>query len=270
MVFEPEFANVLKVMARENNTLSAAIRSAWDSGNLRTLVKNSPAKATGAHISIIGHITKTDLLRYLDNTESCNGFANRFLWLCVKRSKCLPEGGQLQDSDFRFVATKIKNAIELAKSPCRIFRSDPAKEIWAEVYPQLSEGLPGLLGAVTGRAEAYVTRIASVYALLDCSEVIEPDHLLAALAVWDYCFESCQYIFGNALGNPIADVIMTALKDKPEGMTRTAIYEYFGKNQSGERLKEAIDTLAGMGRVRITKGKAEGNGKRPPEIIIPL
>ena len=46
LVIEGEFANVLKVMAREGNTLSPVIRSAWDSGDLKTMVKNSPAKAT--------------------------------------------------------------------------------------------------------------------------------------------------------------------------------------------------------------------------------
>ena len=52
MVVEGELALVLRVLAREGNTLSAIIRNAWDSGNLRSLTKNSPAKATGAHISI--------------------------------------------------------------------------------------------------------------------------------------------------------------------------------------------------------------------------
>ena len=59
-VIESEFANVLKVMAREGNTLSPVLRRAWDTGDLRTLTKNSPARATGAHISIIGHITRQE------------------------------------------------------------------------------------------------------------------------------------------------------------------------------------------------------------------
>ena len=91
---EQEFASVLKVAEREGSTLSATIRQAWDSGNLRILNKNSPARATGAHISILGHVTKAELLRYLTSTEAANGFANRFLWVCVRRSKCLPEGGR--------------------------------------------------------------------------------------------------------------------------------------------------------------------------------
>jgi hypothetical protein len=50
LILEPEFASVLKVMARETNTLSALIRQAWDSGDLRIMTKNNPAVATGAHI----------------------------------------------------------------------------------------------------------------------------------------------------------------------------------------------------------------------------
>ena len=42
-----------------------------------TATKNSPAPATGAHISIVGHMTHDTLLRYLDRSELANGFANR-------------------------------------------------------------------------------------------------------------------------------------------------------------------------------------------------
>ncbi|MCI0825302.1 MAG: hypothetical protein J4N90_11165, partial [Chloroflexi bacterium] len=49
LVYEPEFASVLRVMSRDSNTLSTQIRQAWDSGTLRTMTKNNPAVATGAH-----------------------------------------------------------------------------------------------------------------------------------------------------------------------------------------------------------------------------
>ena len=51
MVMEAEFSNALAVMDRPGNTLSPTIRRAWDGGMLSTLTKNSPLKATGAHIS---------------------------------------------------------------------------------------------------------------------------------------------------------------------------------------------------------------------------
>jgi len=80
-VLQAELASTLKVMAREGNTLSPLIREAWDSGSLRTLVKCDPLHVEDAHISIVGHITRDELRRYLSATESANGFANRFLWV---------------------------------------------------------------------------------------------------------------------------------------------------------------------------------------------
>jgi hypothetical protein len=93
LCYEPEYASVLKMLERQGNTLSTVVRQAWESGNLRTMTKNSPAKATGAHISILGHVTAEEIRRYLSATEQANGFGNRFLWFLVRRSKVLLEGG---------------------------------------------------------------------------------------------------------------------------------------------------------------------------------
>lgn len=54
---------------------SVVLREAWDGDQLRTLTKNSPTKATGAHVSLVGHVTKEELLRHLNETEQANGFA---------------------------------------------------------------------------------------------------------------------------------------------------------------------------------------------------
>lgn len=77
LVVEPEFAQVMKVLGHECNTLSPVVRNAWDGKTLQTINKNSPLRATGAHIGIVAHITKDELLRYLNATELANGFFNR-------------------------------------------------------------------------------------------------------------------------------------------------------------------------------------------------
>ena len=77
LVVEPEFAQTLKVLAREGNTLSPVVRQAWDGEPLQTMVRNDPLRASDAHIGIVGHITRDELLRYLTATELANGFANR-------------------------------------------------------------------------------------------------------------------------------------------------------------------------------------------------
>lgn len=149
LVIEEEFSSVLKVASREGNTLSPLIRRAWDVGTLQTMTKNNPAKATGAHISIIGHIVFDELRRYLSQTESANGFANRFLFLCIQRSKSLPDGGALTEADLAPLAQALAESIHFARSVGRVTRTSAARDLWHEVYPDLSEGAPGLFGAVT-------------------------------------------------------------------------------------------------------------------------
>ena len=113
--------------------------------------------------------------------------------------------------------------------------TDAACSRWAAVYSALSAAQPGLLGAVTARAEAQVVRLALVYALLDGKSEMDEPHLKAALALWEYCEASAVRIFGDALGDPVADEINRALQQAGVGgMTRTAIRDLFGRNQPGD------------------------------------
>ena len=111
LVIESEFSSTLKVAAREGNTLTGVIRQAWDTGDLRLLTKTNPAQSTGAHISIVGHIPQDELLRCISSTELGNGFANRFLWVCAKRSKLLPDGGRLLTTDLAPVLERLREAV---------------------------------------------------------------------------------------------------------------------------------------------------------------
>src|ERR1700720_1492485 len=112
MLIEPEFAGALIVMRREGNIVSRVIRDAWDRGDLATLTKHSPARATGAHISIVGHITAEELRQSLDRISISNGFGNRFLWLMVRRARVLPFGGALDEQTIYDLGTRIRGAIE--------------------------------------------------------------------------------------------------------------------------------------------------------------
>jgi hypothetical protein len=262
MVLEAEFASPLRVLHREGNTLSPVVRSAWDTGALRILTKNSPAVATDAHISIIGHITKDELLRHLDATEMANGFANRFLWVCVQRSKCLPEGGKPDGDSLFSLSSCIRKALEAAGRIGEMRRSDGARQLWEEVYEDLSEGEPGLFGAITSRAEAQVLRLSCVYALLDGSPAVDVQHLRAALALWNYCEESCRYIFGDTLGNPIADRIRQALRGSPNGLNRSEISHLLGNNVAANTIENALRVLV---EHRIGACEVLDTGGRPQE-----
>ncbi|MGE0827258.1 MAG: hypothetical protein AB7P18_34690, partial [Candidatus Binatia bacterium] len=184
LIVESEFVSVLIVCDRERNTLSAVLRDIWDHGDLSTLTKNNPTRASGAHVSCIGHITTQELRARLDDTNKANGFGNRFLWVSVRRSKELPEGGAVPDALLLPLAERLKEAIAFARTVSEVKRDEAARALWAAVYHDLSEGKPGLLGAMLSRAEAQVLRLSLIYALLDKSSAIRIEHLRAALAVW--------------------------------------------------------------------------------------
>ncbi len=265
-VVESEFARVLKVSQREGNTLSQVIRDAWDKDFLQIKTKQAVA-ASNAHISIVGHITKEELLRSMVDSDYTNGFANRFVWVCSRRSKYLPSGGYLSDLDINVLVSNIRRAVDFAKTAGEIKRDEEADALWCEVYRRLSDGHAGLLGSVTSRATAQVLRIACLYSLLDCSKVIRLEHLTAALALWQYCEDSAKYIFGAQTGNKIADEIFTELKQRKDGMSKNDIREYFQQNRSAAEINIALELLLDLGRIDSYKEKTT---KRPKEIFFIL
>lgn len=258
LIYQPEFFTTLQVMRRDGNTLSPTIRQAWESGDLSSMTKNSPTRATGAHISVIANITRDELMRGLTATDSSNGFTNRFLWCCSVRSKLLPEGGALQNVDF----AKLRNRFELAWFEARnrgaMYRDEAASDLWGRdgspengMYNELTRDRHGMFGGATGRAAPQVLRLSLIYALLDCALEIRQEHLLAAYAVWRYCEDSARYIFGDSLGNPVANEILRKLRQTPKGLTRTEIRDLFKQNKSTQAINEALLLLHKTGLARF-------------------
>src|SRR5262249_18709268 len=103
LVIETEMGRVFKAMNRDSNNPSDVIRQGWDSGFLATMGKTAGCRSTGVHISLICHITTADIVRHLMNEDANNGFANRFIWLAVRRSKLLPDGGDMEGEGFQQV-----------------------------------------------------------------------------------------------------------------------------------------------------------------------
>jgi hypothetical protein len=265
LVIESEFAGALRVMHREGNILSRVLRDGWDRGNLATMTKNSPARATGACISIIGHITAAELRECLDRTEMANGFGNRFLFACVRRSKFLPFGGNLSDAEIGAMAAKVRGAVECARGIRYVRMSPTAVQGWEKIYRNLSADRPGLLGSLTARAEAQVVRLAAIYALWAHKDRIEIEHLMAAMAVWEYCDKSVEYIFGDTLGDQAADTILAALKSaEPSGLSRTEINNLFSRNISANQIARALGELSRRGLATLHKGESVSG--RPPEV----
>ena len=210
-------------------------------------------------MSLIGHITEEEVWRYLTETERANGFANRFLWLLVRRSKALPEGASVPDALLAPLVDALREVVAFAETVGELRRDVEASALWREVYAELSEGEPGMVGAILNRAEAQVLRLSTLYAVLDRSAEIRVAHLRAALALWDYAERSARRIFGRRLGVPLADVLLEALRARGP-LTATAISGLFGRHRSAEELHQALDLLCDLG---LVVRRTDQTGGRP-------
>ena len=245
LIVESEFARPLRVMSKPSSTLSSVLRLAWDKGDLETMTRVETAKATNAHISLIGHSTKDELEREMAECEFFNGFANRFLWNDVDRARFLPDGGNINFKALEQCTNKLQQVLNEVDKVSQMTRDDGARVLWHNKYEKLTADHMGMFGAVVSRAEAQVTRIAMIFALSDGSATITRKHLEAAFAYWDYCEQCAFKLFGHKLLDIKAQKILEALRKRSkEGMTRKEISEeIFSRNEKSERIDTALQVL---------------------------
>lgn len=264
VAFEAEFASALKACTRDNSTLSATLRSAWDGRPLQLLTRTAPARASDAHVTVVGHITAAELRHHLTGLEIANGLANRFLLICARRTRLLPEGGASHPLAGTCLTNVLAAAIEHARAAGRLIFEPSARELWHHAYTQLAHAhQSGIAGAICARAEAHVIRLALLYALADGERTINTEHLQAALALWDYAARSAYWTLHGATGDPLAEQIHAALKRSPDGLTRTQLRDLLQRHQPADRVEEALHALITTGRARRTKITTTG---RPAEI----
>ena len=98
---------------------------------------------------------------------------------------------------------------------------------------------------------------------LDSSPVVKVEHLEAAIAVLDYVAASVTYVFGDALGDDVADRILEALRDGKE-LSRTQIFsDLFGRHTPQGRVESALRLLASLNLARVETRPTDG---RPVEV----
>jgi hypothetical protein len=137
--------------------------------------------------------------------------------------------------------------------------------LWENTYAELSKGGTRLFDALTARSEAQAIRVALIYALLDGQSAIGRHHLEAALEVVRYSNASVKYIFGDAIGNSIADTILRALRGNPQGLTRTDINNLFGRNIQASSIAAGLAALLEFGMATCRRQTTAG---RPVEIWV--
>jgi hypothetical protein len=112
-----------------------------------------------------------------------------------------------------------------------------------------------------------VIRLSLIYALSEGADAIGARHMMAALAVWEYSERSVEYLFGESLGDAVAESTLALIRGCPLGISRTDISKYHGNNLIAARLSGALGLLLKSGRARC---EVRQTGGRPAEMWFPL
>ena len=259
LVLESEFSGALKQFAREGNVLSNVLRDAWDGkAVLRTLTKNSPTRASGAHISVIAHTTPADLGAYLGNVEAANGLGNRFVFVLTHRAKLLPDPGRAPADAVARLVDEVRETLNFARHVGEIRRTPAAAAVWEHLYPELTREQPGLLGNLLARSEAHVARLSALYALSARRQQVDVEHLQAAVALWEYVEQSTAIIFADRTGDRTADKLLAKLNPGRSMTVEEIRSDIFANHIDKTRLDNALAVLEYRGRVRLVKHQTGG------------
>jgi hypothetical protein len=242
------------------------LRQAWDGRRLGLLTRNSPLRATGAHLALIGHITAEELRRCSTTLSIANGFLNRFLFVACRRAQLLSHGGEKNPLANTGLRDRLAGVLEYARGAGELCFHPDADELWTTSYEEMSEHpADGVTGALTARAEAHSVRLALIYALLDGASSIEVEHLQAALALWGYAARGAEWALGDTTGVPLAEQLYRTLSDDPDDLSRSQLRDSLNRNYPSAQVTEALESLEKAGRAERRMRK-NPNGGRPAEL----
>lgn len=264
---EAELAGVFARMGREGNTLCAVLRDCWDDKTLHVTTKTNPLTATGTHLGVIGHITPTELREVLRPTDVYNGLGNRFLWCYAHRSRRLSRGGQLPVLEVQSLVSDLRMAMDFAQQTQTVDMTPEAWQAWDAVYDELdTDQDDAVLEGLSSRGAAQVRRLAMLYALADRSADVQPQHLQAAVAVFEYSRATIEACYVSGLSSDEAQEILTrTLSRLATGpATRTEISALFQRHLPAAKLRVVLSVAELRGLIRRTP---TDTGGRPSEIF---
>ena len=248
LVWESEWARLLKVAARKEATLSPIVRDAWDGRSLQVRSRTKTAVARDPYVTCLANITSVECKSELSGVEIANGFANRFLLIHAERSQLLPDGDYVDDYLLERMGRAVRDRLHDARKINLMRRTPAATDVWRDMYAAMAEDEPGgVLGSLVARAEAQVLRLSMLYALLDGTGAIDVTHLESAAAVWAYARDTAAHLFWADPTEPVdpdETKLLTALRENPEGLRMRDIHDLFGRHKPLDQRRDLLRRIA--------------------------
>ena len=259
LVVESEFANVLHQNKRDGNTLSTALRDAWDGTCIQPATKSNRVWASNPHIGVLADITPSELRSLMSSRELTNGFSNRFIFFWAEGDKINPFPKRTPDDVVNGFAQRTVEVLLCAgadrhdeRDVKRMDFSKEAEVLYDKLYRgELRDGSAGeqITGLLDRRATTLI-RLAMIFALTDRKLTIEVEHIQAAMAWVRYWVDSVKYIFQSALdevatkvANEAAGELVEFLKLQGKASRSEISILCFNGHLSKFNLDRAIDDL---------------------------
>ena len=265
LVLEDEYVSTLSVMDRQGSILPRIVREAWDGDTLSTLTR-SPRTASGTHIIVIGHCTPGELRVKLRGSQVLGGTLNRMLPVASRRTRLLPDGGNIPDAVLNEYGPALARVIAAGANVKEVECTDDATELWHEKYAWLRRPRPdGAVASTLARAAPQVIRMALTYALADHSTVIAREHMAAALAIWRYVEQTAEWMFGTEVDSGEVEALVAYIADGGDaGRSRTEISsEHYQRNRKAALITATLSELIADGRIRQKTEETHRPGRRP-------
>lgn len=211
-VVESEFANVLQQAKRDGNTLSSALRDAWDGVSIKPATKTARTWATDPHIGAAAAITPTELCELMKARELSNGFANRFLIFWAERDRLVPFPTATDEQTLNRLVERTEDVLRFmrgnypAESDTRqMGMSQAAQDYYKKLYRgELNKGTGSVkLDGILERRAPMLLRLAMLFAMTDQTLTIEAHHIEAAWAWVSYSVDSVRYVFKESAAGEV-------------------------------------------------------------------
>ncbi|MEU4211194.1 DUF3987 domain-containing protein [Streptomyces sp. NPDC026206] len=183
LVVEEEWTEVLKRVKRDPS-FTTKLRTAWDGATLRNTTKEGPQEVHDPAMVMHAHITPSDWVKYVGESEAAGGSYNRTLPFLLGSVPML-------DDDRTSLPTvdgaELSDAYAWATARPRVISlSEDARPLWRIVrrYARiLGETLPEGQAVFIERTAEQTLRVAACLAASECSETITDDMLFAAFTL---------------------------------------------------------------------------------------
>ncbi len=171
----------------------------YDDASFSLRTKQERIVAEQVHITLWGEITAEELTYRINPVALFNGFANRFQWIYSESTRMTGRPLPMPDEELIPMRLELFDILKWAKDVEDMQLTETSWQVWADhicpYFDKFFENPRALIRAISARAPSQVLRTAMILALLDRTNLIDVPHLQAALAWWDYCRQSAEFVF---------------------------------------------------------------------------